>query len=128
MQHNCQGSQDTVCMQCTDGQYSKLRSTNMYCTSCTDCTVLNKALISECTLEQDSVCGGCSLGHFLQISRDGSTQCAQCSQCPPGTEAVRWFECSELPENQQCAPGNCFSELCTQCIPLRTVMHAILKL
>ncbi len=108
VQELCQrDSTDTVCTQCNSGQYSKLTPTNRFCTECSNCTALSRQLLSVCTVEEDAVCGSCQQDHFLQISRDGSTQCVECSQCPPDSSAVRWFECSHLPMEQQCAPGAC---------------------
>lgn len=105
IKHTCEGDKNTVCEQCPPGKYSKQISGNRFCMACTDCLHQNRNSVSNCTQKRDTVCGRCSKGHFLQVSRDGSTFCAECSLCPPDKEAMRWYECADMPDNQQCAPG-----------------------
>ena len=105
VKYACEDHKDTVCNQCPEGQYSKQISGNRLCTNCTNCSSLNRNLASTCTREKNTICGSCTKGYFLQINRDGSTYCAECSLCPPGEEAMRWYECADMPESHQCAPG-----------------------
>lgn len=98
-------SADTVCQSCPQGHYSTAYN-NRQCTACTNCSQLNRIEMSECTPSRDSVCGKCSSGYFLSLNYDGGTECLQCSYCPPNEDVMRWYECSDLPDSQQCAPGN----------------------
>lgn len=104
VQTNCQRTQDTVCKPCTHKQFSRYINGNRFCTNCTKCAA-EQTFISDCTHDKDTVCGGCIEGYFLQVNRDGNTQCSKCSRCPSGGNAVKWYDCLDLPEDHQCAPG-----------------------
>lgn len=104
----CHNTTDSVCAPCTPGYYSEFSAShnNWVCKACINCTALNRTTISDCTPSQDSTCGKCFKDYFLTVNSNGYTECAVCSYCPPGREVARWYDCTHLPVNQQCAPGS----------------------
>lgn len=111
IQTHCLNTTDTKCQACTHGYYSQYSASfnNRFCTVCTNCSTLNRIEVTECTPLEDTVCGKCSKGYFLSVNYDGSTNCVKCSYCPSDKNVVRWYECADLPDNQQCAPGRLIS-------------------
>lgn len=108
----CGGSNNTICTDCLDGQYSALTSTGRVCIKCKDCGP-ERIELSLCTATQDSICGRCSEGYFLYVGSDNS-ECMRCSKCPPDEVVLHWLDCVAAgePEDNQCAPGT----LRIQCI------------
>lgn len=105
---SCSETEDTVCIDCGEGTYSKITSLGRVCYPCTMCAQEGKSEVSPCSPTEDSTCGECASGFFLYIDSGGS-ECKVCSQCPQDRVVIHWIECAEagLPLDMQCAPGMC---------------------
>ena len=90
----------TDCIPCeTNKTYSDSYDTS-HCKSCNDCG--SKTVLQQCNPFQNSKCGTCRPGHFLEPLTDECKECHFCCDDVPVSDRLQ--ECKELgmPESKQC--------------------------
>ena len=89
----------TDCKSCKAKTYSDSYDSS-HCKSCSDCG--SKTVLQQCTPFQNSKCGTCPPGHFLQPLTDECKECYFC--CDDVTESDYLQECKNLgmPKNKRC--------------------------